>query len=118
MPQKVYEGGVLAVLLCGCESQCLSAESVRRLSNWHNKRIREMFCVTMFPTFVHQTNSESLQKRTEVFSLERYLASRTQRTWRACPKTASPIASCSPGYESPVSPAAKRLPMAGRFSAT
>ena len=35
MPQKVYEGGVLAVLLCGCESWCLTAESVRRLSNWH-----------------------------------------------------------------------------------
>ena len=36
----VYAGGVLAVLLCGCESWCLTAESVRRLSNWHNKRVR------------------------------------------------------------------------------
>ena len=39
---KVYAGGVLAVLLYGCESWCLTAESVRRLSNWHNKRVREM----------------------------------------------------------------------------
>ncbi len=35
---KVYAGGVLAVLLYGCESCCLTAESVRRLANWHNKR--------------------------------------------------------------------------------
>ena len=43
---KVYAGGVLAVLLYGCESWCLTAESVRRLANWHNKRIREMCRVT------------------------------------------------------------------------
>ena len=74
---KVYAGGVLAVLLYGCESWCLTAESVRRLSNWHNKRIREMCRVTMCQTFVHRITSESLQKRTGVFSLEHYLASRT-----------------------------------------
>ena len=34
---KVYAGGVLAVLLYGCEWWCLTAESVRRLSNWHSK---------------------------------------------------------------------------------
>ena len=28
---KVYAGGVLAVLLYGCESWCLTEESVRRL---------------------------------------------------------------------------------------
>ena len=38
---KVCAGGVLAVLLYGCESWCLTAESVRRLANWHNKRIRD-----------------------------------------------------------------------------
>jgi len=43
---KVYTGGVLAVLLYGCGS-CLTAESVRRLSNWHNKRVREMCRVTI-----------------------------------------------------------------------
>ena len=74
---KVYAGGVLAVLLYGCESWCLTAESVRRLSNWHNKRVREMCRVTMCQTFVHRITSESLQKRTGVFSLEHYLASRT-----------------------------------------
>jgi exonuclease III len=74
---KVYSGGVLAVLLYGCESWCLKAESVRRLSNWHNKRVREMCRVTMCQTFVHRITSESLQKRTGVFSLEHYLASRT-----------------------------------------
>ena len=33
LKEKVYAGGVLAVLLCGCESWCLTAELVRRLSN-------------------------------------------------------------------------------------
>ena len=97
---KVYVGSVLVFLLYGCESWCLTAESVRRLSNFH-----------MCQTFVHRITSESLQKRTGVFALEHYPASRTllwQGTWRACPRTASPCPSCSPGYESPVSPAAKR----------
>ena len=44
---KVYAGGVLAVLLYGCESWCLTAESLNKLSMWHNKRIREMCRVTM-----------------------------------------------------------------------
>jgi len=35
-------GGVLAVLLYGCES-------LRRLNNWHNKWIRDMCRVTMCP---------------------------------------------------------------------
>jgi len=76
---KVHAGGALAVLLYGSESWCgcLTAEPVRRLSNWHNKRIREMCRVTMCPTFVHRITSESPQKRTGVFSLEHYLASRT-----------------------------------------
>ena len=74
---RVYAGGVLAVLLYGCESWCLTAEAITRLRNWHNKRIREMCRVTMFQTFVHQITSVSLQKRTGVFSLEHYLASRT-----------------------------------------
>jgi hypothetical protein len=74
---KVYAGGVLAVLLYGCESWCLTAESVRRLANWHNKRVREMCRVTMLQTYVYRITSESLQQRTGVFSLEHYLASRT-----------------------------------------
>ena len=50
---------------------------MRRLSNWYNKRVRKMCRVTMRQTFVHRITSESLQKRTGVFSLEHYLASRT-----------------------------------------
>jgi len=73
---KVYAGGVLAVLLYGCMSWCLSEESARRLSNWHNKRVREMCRVTMRQTFVYRITSESPQKRTGVFVLEHYLASR------------------------------------------
>ena len=84
---------------------------MRRLSNWHNKWIREMCRVTMCPTFVHRITSGSLQKRTGVCSLEHYLASRTllwARHLARMLKNASPSASCPPEYESPVSPAAKR----------
>ena len=102
---KVYAGGVLAVLLYGCESWCLTAESVRRLANWHNKRIREMCRVTMLQTYVYRITSESLQKRTGVFSLEHYLASRTL-LWAT--RTASPNASCSRGSRSLASLAAKK----------
>ena len=74
---KVYAGGVLAVSLYGCKSWCLTAESVRWLANWHNKRVREMCRVTMLQTHVYRITSESLQKRTGVFSLEHHLASCT-----------------------------------------
>ena len=74
---KVYAGGVLAVLLYGCESWCLTAASIRRLSSWHNKRVREMCRVTMFQTYVHRITFKSVQQRTEAFELQQYLASRT-----------------------------------------
>ena len=90
----------------GCESwqQCLTAESISRLRNWHNKRIREIRRVTMCHSFVHQVSfplvlvalnflpvsflipaprgpnqksSASLQMRTGVFSIEHYFTSRT-----------------------------------------
>ena len=108
---KVYAGGVLAVLLYGCESWCLTAESVRRLGNWHNKRIREMCRVTMCQIFVHRITSESLQKRTGVFSLEHYLASRTL-LWAGhvarMPKNRLPKRLMLSWIREPVSPAAKR----------
>jgi len=56
---KIFTGGVLAVLLYGCESWCLTAESISRRRNWHNKRIREMCRVTMCQSFVHQISSAS-----------------------------------------------------------
>ena len=74
---KLYAGGVLSVLLYGCESWCLTEASVNRLSSWHNKRIREMCRVTMRQTYIHRISSKSLQQRTGVFELEHYLASRT-----------------------------------------
>ena len=76
---KLYTGGVLAVLLYGCETWCLTESSFRRLSSWHNKRIREMCRVTMRQTYVHHISSKSLQQRTGVFELEHYLASTTLR---------------------------------------
>jgi hypothetical protein len=41
-----------------------------------NKRIREIYCVTMCQTSVHRITSESPQKSTGIFSLEHYLAGR------------------------------------------
>ena len=54
---KVYAGGVLAVLLHGSESRCLTAEPVQRLSNWHSKRVREMCRVTMCQAIAHRATS-------------------------------------------------------------
>ena len=50
---RLYQGGVLAVLLYGCEPWCLKTEDIALLRNWHNKRIREMYRVTMCQTYVH-----------------------------------------------------------------
>ena len=47
------------------ESWCLTAESVRRLANWHNKRVC-MHQVTVLQMRVYLIASESLQKRTGV----------------------------------------------------
>jgi hypothetical protein len=44
---EVHAAGVLAVLLYGCGSWFLKAEAITRLSNWYNKRIREMCRFTM-----------------------------------------------------------------------
>ncbi len=63
-------------MLYGCKSRFLTAELVRRLANWHTKRIREMCRVTVLQKHVYCITSESLQKRTGVFSLH-CLASRT-----------------------------------------
>ena len=75
-----------------CESWCLKAESISLLRNWYNKHIREMcFCVIwvcissssnvqgsdVSQPFAHQISSASLQKRTGVYLIENYLASRT-----------------------------------------
>ena len=56
----VYANGVLAVLLYDSESWCLTAESVRRLTNWHNKRKREMCRVTMLQIHLYRITSDSL----------------------------------------------------------
>jgi hypothetical protein len=72
---QVYAGGVLAVLLYGCESWCLPAASFNKL--WRNKRIREMCRVTMCQTMVHRITSKSLQQRTGVFDLQHYVSSLT-----------------------------------------
>jgi len=51
---KICPGGVRTVLLYGCESWCLTAESISRLRNWHNKRMHEMCRLAMCQSFVHQ----------------------------------------------------------------
>jgi hypothetical protein len=56
LKDQVYAGGVLAVLLCGCESWCLAAVSLNKLCLWlrvaQNKRIREMCRVAMCQTII------------------------------------------------------------------
>jgi hypothetical protein len=65
------------VLLYGCESWCLTAEAITRLRNWQSMRFREMYMVDICLTIVCRITSVSLQKRTGVFSLEHYLATRS-----------------------------------------
>jgi hypothetical protein len=67
------------VLMCGYESRFITAEAITRLHNWHNKRICEIFRVTMYQTFVHRVTSVSLQKRTGAFLLGHCFSSRTLR---------------------------------------
>jgi hypothetical protein len=44
----LYSSGVLSVLLYGCKSLCLTQKGmIKPLRNWHSKRIREMYRVTM-----------------------------------------------------------------------
>ena len=50
-------GGDLAVLLYGCESWCLMAESISRLRKWHNKRIRKICTVAICQMSAHQISS-------------------------------------------------------------
>ena len=44
--RRVYEAAVLSVLLYGAETQSIKAESVRRLSGFHNRCIRTITGVT------------------------------------------------------------------------
>jgi hypothetical protein len=58
--EKCKQGGVLAVLLSGCESLCLTVEAITRMRNWNNKRIREMRWVIICQSLVHRITSVSL----------------------------------------------------------
>ena len=77
---KVYAGGVLAVLLYGCESWCLIAASIQKLGLWYNMRIREMCRITMRQTFIHRITSKSLQQCTGVFEQQHYALRREPLT--------------------------------------
>ena len=81
MPLKInrqlYVGGVLSVLLFGCESWCVTMEMLTSLRNWHNARIREMCRVTMRHVELHRITSVELQQRIGIWDLDYYLARRT-----------------------------------------
>ena len=57
---EVNPGGLLAVLLYGCESWCPTVSSIRRLRSWHSKRVREMCRVTMFKNYVNRITSNGV----------------------------------------------------------
>ena len=107
---KVYAGGVLAVLLYGCESWCLTAASIQRLSLWHNMRIREMCRVTMRQTFIilppKAYNSPLASLNCSITSRAAHCSG--SDTSRACPRAVSLSISCCRGWRSRASSAAKR----------
>ena len=47
LKRKLRAGGVLSVLLYGCESRCLTEAPIRRPSSWHNKRVHEIRRINM-----------------------------------------------------------------------
>jgi len=63
MKGQVYAGGVLEVLLYGCESWCLAAASLNKLCLWHNKRFCEMCRVIMCKTVVCRITSKRTKTR-------------------------------------------------------
>ena len=75
-----------------------TAESISRLRNWHNKRIREMCRVTMCQSFVHQISSASLQKRMSTTSQAALYSGLA--TSHACLRVGYPKGSCFRGYTS------------------
>jgi len=75
--RQLYVGGVLSVLLFGCESWCVTMEMLTLLRNWHNARICEMCRVTMRHVELHRISSVELQQRIGIWDLDYYLARRT-----------------------------------------
>ena len=75
--RQLYVGGVLSVLLFGCESWCLTMEMIVLLRNWHNARIREMCRVTMLQVENYHITSVELQQRIGIWDVDYYLARRT-----------------------------------------
>ena len=57
----LYSPGVLSMLLYGCESWCLTQKGMLiPLLNWQNKRIREMYRVTMHQVELYGITSVEL----------------------------------------------------------
>jgi hypothetical protein len=71
-----YEGIILATLLYGCEAWAITAKSLDKLQKFHRKSTRQMCRVTTEHMWKHQIDTETLEDRVGLRSLECYLSKR------------------------------------------
>jgi hypothetical protein len=71
-----YEGIILATLLYGCEAWAITAKSLDKLQNFHRKSTRQMCRVTTDHMWKHHIDTETLEDRVGLRSLECYLSKR------------------------------------------
>jgi hypothetical protein len=71
-----YEGIILATLLYGCEAWAITAKSLDKLQKFHRKSTRQMCRVTTEHMWKHHIDTETLEDRVGLRSLECYLSKR------------------------------------------
>ena len=76
----VYVGLILAILLYGAETWCLTEKLYKRLRNFHARCIRAMCRVNRRHTFEHRISSAELRRRVGVLSIDTYIT-RHQLRW-------------------------------------
>ena len=76
----IYEGIILAILLYGCESWCLTEKLYKKLRLFHHRCLRAMCRVTRWHTWKHHVSNEELMNRTNLRPIDSYINKR-QLQW-------------------------------------
>ena len=76
----IYEGLILAILLYGCESWCLTEKCFDKLRLFHARCTRAMCRVTRWHTWKNRISTEQLWKRIGLKSIDTYI-NRRQLQW-------------------------------------
>ena len=78
--RAIYEGLILAILLTGSESWCLTEKLFCKLRVFHAQCVRAMCRITRWHTRKHRISSEELLNRLELKPIDTYINSR-QLQW-------------------------------------